>query len=80
VNIQEIEFELYIDLLSNLGYISSELRERDQIIVDTWKFIGGSDSRNISKRAFIVFINALNNVFLPWMTQESNGLIVESEG
>lgn len=63
-----LHFNMFVDLLNYLGYASRNLKNRERLLNDSWNFIGGSESKGISKRAFIIFVNVLNNVFLPWMS------------
>ena len=63
-----ITYELFVDILSYLGFTGDDLNQRERIQKDAWNHLGGSESRNISKRTLIIFINALNNVYLPWMS------------
>ena len=69
---QDFSLDTCSDLLTYLGYSGEGLSYRDRIIADAFKTMGGHISsgdhrRNVSKRSFIVFINAINNVFLHWM-------------
>ncbi len=44
-------------------------------MVDAFKTMGGviygEHKKNVNKKSFIVFVNAINNVFLQWMKGES---------
>jgi hypothetical protein len=76
----EFSIEAVSDLLIYLGYAGDDLTFLERIILDAYKAMGGSAERNVSKRAFIVFINAINNVFLHWMKgEEGDPLRVKSE-
>jgi hypothetical protein len=55
--------------LGYLGFTGDDLALRDRIQKDAWYHLGGTDIRNISKRSLIIFVNSLNNVYLPWMSQ-----------
>jgi len=42
---------------------------------DAWSTLngGGSETKNISKKAFIIFVNVLNNLYLTWMSRSLDG-------
>ena len=65
----DLSFETCTDLLTYLGYCGDQLAFKDRIIGDAFKIMraGSATGSNVSKRSFIVFINAINNVFLQWM-------------
>jgi hypothetical protein len=68
------------DLLTYLGYAGDDLAYQDRTILEAYKAMGGTADRHVTKRAFIVFINAINNVFLQWMKGgEGDHLKVSSE-
>jgi hypothetical protein len=62
-------FKHFADVLCYLGYCGDELFNRERLLKDAWGFVGGTESRNISRRSLVIFINALNNVYLPWMSE-----------
>jgi hypothetical protein len=67
----DFTLETSSDLLTYLGYSSEHLSYRERILTDAFKTMGGNahpeHRKNVSKRSFIVFVNAINNVFLQWM-------------
>jgi hypothetical protein len=70
----DFTIETCADILTYLGYFSDSIAYKDRILSDSFKQMGGSLptagdhlGRNVSKRSFIVFVNAINNVFLNWM-------------
>jgi len=44
------------------------LPNKERVVVDAFKIMGGviygESKRNVTKKSFIVFLNAINNVFL----------------
>jgi hypothetical protein len=40
------------------------------MLKDAFIILGGSNTEGITKRSFVIFINALNNLFLPWMSEK----------
>jgi hypothetical protein len=77
----DLSIDSVVDILSYLGYSSEQLPFKDRIHADAFKLMGGNHGRNVSKRSLIVFINAINNVFLTWMTEDGRmeDLKVKSE-
>lgn len=67
-----ISYDLFVDILNYLGFSGDDLSQKERIQKDAWNHLGGSDSRNISKRTLIIFINSLNNVYLQWMSELPN--------
>ncbi len=63
--ILDFNLETTTDLLAYLGYYGDQLPYKDRIAADAFKSMGGTlGGRNITKRSFIVFLNAINNVYL----------------
>ena len=62
-----------------LGYTSEKQIAKYDLLNESWKFMGGSDERNIPKRALTIFLNAINNVYLPWMSVEKTGFHLKSD-
>jgi hypothetical protein len=67
----DLPMETVTDLLEFLGYYGDSLPYKERVIVDAFKTMGGviygENKKNVSKKSFIVFLNAINNVFLQWM-------------
>ena len=58
----DLSLEVITDLLEYLGYYG------ERVVVEAFKTMGGviygEQKKNVSKKSFIVFLNAINNVFL----------------
>jgi len=67
----DFDLEVCTDLFIYLGYAGDQLAFKDRIMLDAFKLMGGQahseHRKNVTKRSFIVFVNAINNVFLQWM-------------
>ena len=67
----DLSIETITDLLEYLGYYGDQLPYKERVVVDAFKTMGGvvygDSKKNVSKKSFIVFLNAINNVFLQWM-------------
>jgi Ca2+-binding EF-hand superfamily protein len=66
---ESLTFKHFVDVLSYLGYCGEDLSQKERILKYAWSHIGGTDTRNVSRRSLIIFVNALNNVYLPWMSE-----------
>jgi hypothetical protein len=44
---------------------------------DSWTHIGGRDA-GISKKTFIIFVNGINNLYLPWMAENNEDYVIKS--
>ena len=66
----DFSVETVQDLLTYLGYAGDDLAYSDRTILEAYRAMGGTADRYVTKRAFIVFVNAINNVFLQWMKGE----------
>ena len=64
----DFSLETCSDLLTYLGYAGDQLSYKERILSDAFKVMGGVSNgehkANVRKRSFIVFVNAINNVFL----------------
>jgi len=80
LSLQSFSYKHFVDVLCYLGYCGDELFNKEKLLKDAWTFIGGSDTRNISRRSLIIFVNALNNVFLPWMSETQDSTLTTSKG
>lgn len=72
LSLTSLTYDKFSDLLWYLGYSGESLFNKDKILQDAWQHLGGSDDRNISKRSFIIFIYALNNLYFKWMSENPN--------
>mmetsp|Transcript_32223 Transcript_32223/g.31531 ORF Transcript_32223/g.31531 Transcript_32223/m.31531 type:complete len:198 (+) Transcript_32223:1300-1893(+) len=70
--------EEFSDVLEYLGFSGQTLHERSKLINEAWSTLSG-DLGGVSKRSFIIFVNVLNNLFLPWMG-EGQGFKLRDEG
>ena len=74
----DFDLEMCSDLMVYLGYAGDQLAFKERIMLDAYKFMGGQTHgehrKNITKRSFIVFVNAINNVFLQWMRGSDESL------
>ena len=65
--------EICTDLLTYLGYTGDYMPLKDHIMANAFKTMGGQPNRsNVTKRSFIVFVNAINNIYLQWMKSGSS--------
>ena len=69
LHLQSLSHKHFIEVLCYLGYCGDELFNKEKLLKDAWAFVGGTEGRNISRRSLIIFLNALNNVYLPWMSE-----------
>ncbi len=64
----DFTLDIVTDLLEYLGYYGEQLPNKERVVVDAFKIMGGviygESKRNVTKKSFIVFLNAINNVFL----------------
>ena len=74
-----LHYEVFVDLLNYLGYAGDDLFQKEKLLGDAWAEVGGSESKGITKKAFIIFVNVLNNVFLPWMGEDKKDFHVNSD-
>jgi hypothetical protein len=49
------------------------------LVKEAWAIIGGTDNVGISRKSFIIFIHALNNLSLSWMSENRSGFRVTGE-
>lgn len=74
-----LTLQQFTEVLSFLGYSGEDLCLRDKLLKEAYSYIGGTESRPISRRSLVVFLHALNNVYLPWMSEVASDL-PEKEG
>ena len=84
--LMDFNLDSITDLLEYLGYYGEQLPYKERIIVEAFKTMGGviygENRKNVTKKSFIVFLNAINNVFLQWMRggdDETSDFKVKSE-